>query len=234
LRAAFFSASRLLGFSSNLYSFVPAPQGRYIVSMDISSHRRLFDRIAFAYKWFFSRQVEHYTRIILQHLEIFGEPSGSTVLDVGCGTGAFTRAFERVGFIVTGVDMAPKMVEAGRKRNLDCRIHDVTTGLPYPAGSFDFVTAAYMAHGLDPSLRTLFYSEAKRLARKKVILHDYPQNKSFLTSLVERLEGGGYFSFVSEGLDEMSRVFPEIRVIPVTEKSAWYVCEASENLSSSG
>ncbi|MFP4564490.1 MAG: class I SAM-dependent methyltransferase [Spirochaetia bacterium] len=202
--------------------------------MDISSHRRLFNRIAFAYKWFFSRQVEHYTRIILQHLDIFGEPAGNTVLDVGCGTGAFTRAFEKAGFIVKGVDIAPKMVEAGRKRNLDCRIHDVTTGLPYRDDSFDFVTAAYVAHGLDGELRTLFFAEMKRLARKKVILHDYPQSKSFFTSLVERLEGGGYFSFISDGLDEMRQVFPKIRVIPVTEKSAWYVCEASENLSSSG
>lgn len=202
--------------------------------MDISSHRRLFDRIAFAYKWFFSRQVEHYTRIISRHLKVFGGPAGATVLDVGCGTGAFTRALELAGFTVTGIDLSPKMVDAGKSRDLDCRIDDITTGLPYPDGGFDYVTAAYMAHGLDPSLRPLFYAEANRLARKRVILHDYPQRKSFFTSIVERLEGGGYFTFVSGGLDEMRRVFPEIRVIPVTGKSAWYVCEASEGTSPSG
>lgn len=194
--------------------------------MDIYSHRRLFDRIAFAYKWFFSRQVDHYIRIIQQHLEVFDKAAATTVLDVGCGTGAFTRAFELAGFTVTGIDLSPKMVEAGRSRDLDCRIDDVTTGLPYPDGSFDYVTAAYMAHGLDPSLRPRFYSEAKRLARKRVILHDYPQRRGFLTSLVERFEGDGYFSFVSGGLDEMKLIFPEIKVLPVTGKSVWYVCEA--------
>jgi SAM-dependent methyltransferase len=195
--------------------------------MNISSHRRLFDRIAFAYTWFFSRQVDHYTHIIMQHLDLFDGSGGSTVLDVGCGTGAFSRAFELAGFTVAGVDLSPKMVEAGRSRNLDCRIDDATTGLPYPDDSFDYVTAAYMAHGLDPSLRPRFYAEAKRLARRRVIIHDYPQRRRFFTSLVERLEGDGYFSFVSGGLDEMKRVFPEIRTIPVTEKSVWYVCEAS-------
>ena len=195
--------------------------------MNISAHRRLFDRIAFAYKWFFDRQVEQYKKIILDNREVFGEPGESRVLDVGCGTGAFTRALELTGFSVTGIDLSPKMVEAGRSRDLDCRIDDATTGLAYPDGSFDYVTAAYMAHGLAPSLRSRFYSEAKRLARKRIVLHDYPQKRSFFSSLIERLEGDGYFSFVSQGIDEMLEIFPDITVIPVTGKSSWYVCEAS-------
>ena len=114
--------------------------------MGIRRHRFLFNSIAFFYLWFFNRQVQHYTRIIREHLYLFnnddGSGTGEKVLDLGCGTGAFARALENAGFEVTGVDLAPKMVKAGRSRDLDCLLGDVTAGLHYSAGSFDFVTAA--------------------------------------------------------------------------------------------
>ena len=197
--------------------------------MGIRRHRFLFNSIAFFYRWFFKRQVQHYSRIIREHLYLFeddsGPDAGEKVLDLGCGTGAFARALENTGFEVTGVDLAPKMVEAGRSRDLDCLLGDVTAGLHYSTGSFDFVTAAYAAHGLDPELRHQFYREAMRLARRKVIFYDYPQRLGFPEALVEFFEGWGYFSFVTRGLEEMRRVFPKVRVLPTTEGRFWYVCD---------
>jgi SAM-dependent methyltransferase len=198
--------------------------------MGIRRHRFLFNTIAFFYRWFFKGQVKNYTRIIREHIYLFDDKPGAKVLDLGCGSGAFARALENTGFEVTGVDLAPKMVKAGRSRDLNCHIGDVTSGLDYSSDSFDIVTAAYAAHGLAPELRTLFYREALRLARTKVIFYDYPQFVSFPEALVEFFEGRGYFSFVTRGLEEMRRVFPKVRVLPTTERRFWYVCDVRGGL----
>lgn len=199
------------------------------MKMGIRRHRFLFNSIAFFYRWFFNRQVETYSSAIQGLSEVFakggGKSAGKTVLDLGCGTGAFTRALENAGFKVTGIDFAPKMVKAGRSRDIDCRLGDATAGLEYSAGSFDYVTAAFVIHGLSPEQRLQFYREATRLAKSKVIFYDYPQYRSFPETLVEFLEGEGYFSFVDSGLEEMRRFFPRVQVFPAAGKSVWYVCD---------
>ncbi len=40
---------------------------------------------------------------------------GRCGLDIGCGNGYFTRAFERAGFSVTGIDISPQMLDVAKK-----------------------------------------------------------------------------------------------------------------------
>jgi SAM-dependent methyltransferase len=56
-------------------------------------------------------------------------PNATTLLDVGCGTGAHLAEFERLGFTVAGIDADPKMVALARSRLPDARIDfaDMTT-----------------------------------------------------------------------------------------------------------
>jgi 2-polyprenyl-3-methyl-5-hydroxy-6-metoxy-1,4-benzoquinol methylase len=49
------------------------------------------------------------------------DPSGRTVLDVGCGAGFFTRWYLEHGARVTGVDIAPTSVERLRQRHPQAR-----------------------------------------------------------------------------------------------------------------
>jgi SAM-dependent methyltransferase len=49
------------------------------------------------------------------------DPSGRTVLDVGCGTGFFTRWYLEHGAHVTGVDIAPTSIERLRQRHPQAR-----------------------------------------------------------------------------------------------------------------
>lgn len=77
-------------------------------------------------------------------------------LDVGCGDGGFAahvRA-ENSRVAITGIDLAPAMVDATRSRlgsAADIRVAEAAA-MPFPAVAFDVVTAIHVFHHLpDPS-----------------------------------------------------------------------------------
>lgn len=69
------------------------------------------------------------------------DPRGRRVLDVGCGTGFFTRYYLARGATVTGVDIAPVSVERLSAAHPEARfvLADVSEGVP--GGRFDVVNA---------------------------------------------------------------------------------------------
>jgi SAM-dependent methyltransferase len=74
-------------------------------------------------------------------------PGATTLLDVGCGTGAHLAEFERLGFTVAGIDADPKMVALARSRLPDARIDfaDMTT---FDLGArFDAVVSLFGSTG---------------------------------------------------------------------------------------
>ncbi|MEU3936244.1 class I SAM-dependent methyltransferase [Streptomyces sp. NPDC029044] len=76
-------------------------------------------------------------------------PSGSRVLDLGCGTGLPTaRRLAEAGFEVVGVDLSRGMVELARKHVPDGTFHqvdiaDLRPGGPCDLGRFDAVAAFF-------------------------------------------------------------------------------------------
>lgn len=48
-----------------------------------------------------------------------------TLLDVGCGTGALVGAASKLGWLATGVDLAPAAVEIAQRKGRDCRVVDL-------------------------------------------------------------------------------------------------------------
>ncbi len=192
--------------------------------MNSKVHRYIFEIIAPVYNWFFKSQNNRYREILLHNEALLDVPQGSRVLDIGCGTGALTQAFASVGYSVTGVDIAWNMVAFGRKRGLDCRYGNVLEGLDFPDGTFDLVVCAYVVHGLDRSMRAEFFKEAARISKGPVLIHDYARERPFGTTLIEFLEGGGYFSFIKTGEAEMRNFFPDVSVVSVGKNACWYIC----------
>jgi len=71
-----------------------------------------------------------------------GIATGSAVLDLGCGTGGFSLRAAEAGASVTGIDVAPGMIEVARERIPSGRfdVGDMQS-LPYKDDCFDVIAA---------------------------------------------------------------------------------------------
>ncbi len=89
---------------------------------------------------------------IIKHTKL---KPGSTVVDVGCGTGISTRLFTGRGFNVIGIDPNPDMLRAARKHHgASYKLGEATkTGIP--KSSVDLIIMAQALHWFDiqPTLR---------------------------------------------------------------------------------
>jgi SAM-dependent methyltransferase len=83
-------------------------------------------------------------------------PPGSTVLDLGCGTGSLSVLLAEQGHVVTGVDLSPRMVAAARakaaRHGTDVSFFIGDAAAPPVMGPYDVVLARHVVWALpDPS-----------------------------------------------------------------------------------
>ena len=93
---------------------------------------------------------------------------GTKVLDVACGTGNFALPAARAGAVVTGVDLAPNLVEQARENasgeGLDVKFDEGDAeALPYEDASFDAVVTMFGA--MFAPRPQLVAAELKRVCR---------------------------------------------------------------------
>jgi SAM-dependent methyltransferase len=160
------------------------------MSVYTSFHKLIFTLISFIYSLFFRQNSRKYLEIIESNKELLGNPAELKVLDIGCGTGAFTWALHKAGFSVTGVDISTAMMRTARNHGLDCVKADIAGGIPFKSESFDLVCAAYVAHGMRRRYREKLFREAFRLSSATVIFHDY--NKHLPAFPVIIIEGSSH------------------------------------------
>ncbi|NLK58678.1 MAG: class I SAM-dependent methyltransferase [Tissierellia bacterium] len=190
--------------------------------------RKLFDCIAPIYSRYFDFQKRMYQDALQTVASGISLDAYETILDVGCGTGAFAAVMLARGFTVTGIDTSEKMLQAARRKVMHPSarfLHADGGALPFTDGSFDIVFSSYVLHGLQPDERKNLYREMKRVAKHLVIVHDYNQTRSITTSIVEWAERGDYFRFIQAVEEEMRAGFSDLRVIPAADKANWYVGE---------
>ena len=95
----------------------------------------------------FSRYMEPDARSFYEHLDV---PAGCQLLDVACGSGQIALLAARDGVNVTGVDIAPNLVQRAQERasaeGLKARFMEGDAeDLPFEDSSFDVVTSMFGA-----------------------------------------------------------------------------------------
>jgi SAM-dependent methyltransferase len=92
-------------------------------------------------------RVSRYTQIEAEGFYLrLAVPPGSTLLDVGCGSGQLALIAARNGVDATGVDIAENLIERARERarveGLIARFHEADAeDLPFADATFDVVTS---------------------------------------------------------------------------------------------
>jgi SAM-dependent methyltransferase len=71
---------------------------------------------------------------------LLAPPPGAALIDVGCGTGYFTRRFALDGQRVTGVDRNPSLLEVAYAQRSagECYVEADARALPFKRGEFDY------------------------------------------------------------------------------------------------
>lgn len=124
-------------------------------------------------------------------LELIGEPTGRSILDAGCGSGALSVELRERGALIAGFDASTAMVEIARQRlgdDADLRVADLGQPLPYADAAFDDVVASLVLHYLRDWRAPL--AELRRVLRPggRLILS---VNHPFIFPLT--VEGATYF-----------------------------------------
>jgi ubiquinone/menaquinone biosynthesis C-methylase UbiE len=95
-------------------------------------------------------------------------PAADEILEVGCGTGHFTRWMNSLGLRVVGLDISAAMVAEARRLETGLCIEGDALNLPFASDEFDLVILiTSLEFTLDP-IRAL--AEAHRVARRGLIL----------------------------------------------------------------
>lgn len=122
------------------------------------------------------------------YIDEFGLTPGA-MLDAGCGEGFWGDLFADFGFDVTGFDLEPAYIAAGREKypRLVLEVADVTEDLPF--GLFDVVFCKMISPLYKPEL------DAAEAAVRNLLRHVAPEGLLLLSAYTDDsgLDRGGQF-----------------------------------------
>jgi ubiquinone/menaquinone biosynthesis C-methylase UbiE len=135
---------------------------------------------------------------------------GSSILDIGCGSGKILRAFFQKfgnGISLNGIDSSPDLIWQAKEEDTSGKIKYKTAladDLPFPNDFFDWITVTFVAHHLSAEEKKKMIGEARRVLK--------PGGMIFISD-VGRPEGlkGKFLAFVSGNNGLEKRNMEEIK-----------------------
>jgi ubiquinone/menaquinone biosynthesis C-methylase UbiE len=157
-----------------------------------------------------------------------------SVLDLATGTGTLARAFAERGHPVAGVDFAERLLRRARRRlpGAEMTLMDLADLPQIPDNAYDVVAMAYLLHGVPPPMRRFALCQARRLARRKVLVFDYAGRGPWHVRFIEWIEGPHYPSFIARPLADLAAEadLAMEREEPTSSYSAgWLLCPRDES-----
>ena len=147
--------------------------------------RNDFDRIAMHDQEGWDHN-NHYHRFLLKQLPVRYE----TVLDIGCGTGKFSRLLAKHADRVVAIDLSPNMIEVAKQRsrqyaNIDFQVGDILQW-EFPVEQLDAIVSIATIHHLPvESLLPKLKSALKPGGRLVILdLLDYENLQDSLSDLI--------------------------------------------------
>jgi ubiquinone/menaquinone biosynthesis C-methylase UbiE len=131
-------------------------------------------------------------------------PTGLNILDIACGTGSFAVMMSSKAKKVTGIDLAPAMINTAEKtkvrldiRNLSFAVEDAADLSSFNNRQFDLATLSMAVHQFPPGESMTIIAQARRVA-KEILFVDYasplPENNyRKLVFIIERLAGRSHY-----------------------------------------
>jgi 2-polyprenyl-3-methyl-5-hydroxy-6-metoxy-1,4-benzoquinol methylase len=126
--------------------------------------------------------INHYHNFLLRHVPTQCE----NVLEVGCGTGAFSRALALSAKNVTAIDLSSEMIRVARSRShhfpqVEFEVDDIMTRT-LPAAHFDCIATIATLHHLSHAAVLPKLKDALRPGGTLVVLDLYQPETNLLTA----------------------------------------------------
>lgn len=135
-----------------------------------------------------------YKRILSELNKTIGTKRKIKILDMGCGTGAFTSKLIKSNFDIHGVDISPESIKLARKLypQINFSVGDIENLLFFDDESFDLITLSGVLHHFDNFENVI--SECYRLLKKKGRIFAYDPNRQNPIMWLYRCKNSPFYS----------------------------------------
>lgn len=161
-------------FSQNLYNFdLNLSDFRFNDLFD--SWATHYDESVFAKKGEYYEVFENYEGILENTVKAINLPAGSTVLDIGSGTGNLSTVADKHGYEVTAIEPNLKMRQIASSKYPDIPVQNGSfLTLPIPDHSIDAIISSYAFHHLsdDEKSKSIKLLATKLTPQGKIIITD--------------------------------------------------------------
>jgi ubiquinone/menaquinone biosynthesis C-methylase UbiE len=145
--------------------------------MDIDKEIRFFDEFESEHGDYDVLAEGSYHRILRTLSKQVRLRPGMTCVDLGCGTGAFTRRLTTLDLELTGVDISPRSIERARAMGGATYVVGDICNCSLPAASYDLVVMSGVLHHLTTeAIRVQSLREALRLLKRGGSFFSYDPN----------------------------------------------------------